>query len=216
MKDWMIISAFLIVVVVTAVVVFAGENGPEGTELTSGEAINTAVEPYQSAVVDTIIPKLEHGKSVYFIYPKARYRINGVLVSKKRYVKGFMSWLSPWDYAIIWGDAPNYLPYLEFEQMVRYCMFRLKSSSGVDVNKISLQMGNNHLIPATKNIRKALGKAKVHDLVSLEGFLVNVQGKNRKNQLSSWNTSLVRTDNGGGACEIIYVTKLRIENTVYE
>lgn len=216
MKDWMIIAGFVLIVVGTGILIYRNLNAPVGTEAGDSQPIDISLEPFQEAKPDTLIPKLEIGSSIYFIYPQASYRINGILVSKKRYVKGFMSRLSPWDYAIIWGDAPNFLPYLEFEQMVRYCMFRLKPSSGGDVNKIALQMGNNHLIPATKNIRRALGKAKVHDSVSLEGFLVNVQGKNRKNMLSSWNTSLVRTDNGGGACEIIYVTKLRIENTVYE
>lgn len=216
LKDWMIIAGFILIVAGTGVMLFRNINAPVGTETDTNQPIDISLEPFQEANPDTLIPKLEIGSSSFFIYPKARYRINGMLVSKKRYLKGFMSRLSPWDYALIWGTAPNYLPYLEFDQMVRYCLFSLKSTSQVDVQTISRQMGNNHLIPATKNLRKALGKAKKRDLICIEGFLVNVRGQDRCKRSSTWNTSLVRTDSGGGACEIIYVTRLRIGNVVYE
>jgi hypothetical protein len=212
----MIIAGFILIVTGTGIMLYRNISAPVGTETEDTQPIDISLEPLQEANPDTLIPKLEMGRSSFNIYPKARYRIKGMLVSKKRYLKGFMSRLSPWDYALIWGTAPNYLPYLEFEQMVRYCLFRLKSTAVVDVQTISRQMGNNHLIPATKNIRKALGKAKKHDLVSIEGYLVNVRGQDSRKRSSAWNTSLVRTDSGGGACEIIYVTKLRIGNMVYE
>ncbi|GAB1366497.1 hypothetical protein MASR1M36_13680 [Candidatus Cloacimonadaceae bacterium] len=216
MIDKLIVVGFVLIVVSSAVWLYSSLNQPTGRDLSDSPAINYALDPIQIARPDTTIPVLVHAGARYTIIPKARYQINGVLVSKKRYIKGYMSWLSPWDYAIIWGDAPNYLPYLKFEQMVRYCMFQLKSPSQVDVNKIANQMGNNHLIPANPNLRKAMGKAQKHDLISLDGFLVNVIGQDRKRRISKWNTSLIRTDNGGGACEIIYVSRLRINNTVYE
>ena len=31
-----------------------------------------------------------------------------------------------------------------------------------------------------------------------------------------WNTSLSRTDSGDGSCELIYLTKARIGNRIYE
>lgn len=216
MKDKLIIIACVLVVACCGWWFISTFNQPEGQILNESSSIDYSMEPMQIANPDTTIPIIEHAGSRYTIIPKARYQINGVLVSKKRYMKGYMSYLSPWDYAIIWGDAPNYLPYLKFEQMVRYCMFQFKSSSPVDVNKIANQMGNNHLIPANKNLRKALGKAKIHDLISLDGFLVNVIGQDKRRRISNWNTSLIRTDNGGGACEIIYVTRLRINNTIFE
>ena len=126
-----------------------------------------------------------------------------------------MSWLSPYDYAIIWGNAPSYLPYLKFDQIVRFCLFKLKSDSPVDATYLNSHMGNNHLIPATVNIRKALSKARKKDLVVIEGYLVSVLAKDRKNRIYTWKSSLSRDDKGNGACEIIYVTSLRIDERIY-
>jgi len=60
-----------------------------------------------------------------------------------------------------------------------------------------------------------MGKVKKKDIVQLEGHLVNVLGRDKKKRFSSWNTITTRTDEGNGACEIIYVTCLRINHKEY-
>jgi len=216
LKDWLIVSCFIVVVLAVGWFIFQDLNSPKFNLADSDSPIDISGEPLQIASPDTLIPFIEHAGCRYVIKPQARYRISGILVSKRHYMRGFMSYLSPWDYAIIWGEAPNYLSYMKFDQIVRYCMFEFKSPVQVDFKKIANQMGNNHLIPSTPNLRKALGKARKLDRVKVEGFLVNVVGQDRKQRFSYWNTSLEHTDNGGGACEIIYVTRLRINDKVYE
>lgn len=127
-----------------------------------------------------------------------------------------MSWLSPYDYAIIWGKAPEYLPYLKFDQIVRFCLFEYKNGAPIDIEYLSAHMSNNHLIPSTLNLRRAFSTAKKKDLVSIDGFLVYVSSTDKQNRSSTWNSSLSRDDKGNGACEIIYVTRLRINDKVYE
>ncbi len=61
-----------------------------------------------------------------------------------------------------------------------------------------------------------MGKVKKSDLVRIEGFLVNVTGVDAKNRVINWKTSTTREDTGNGACEIIYVSKLRLNNNIYE
>ena len=75
---------------------------------------------------------------------------------------------------------------------------------------------NNHIIPANEAILRAVDRhVKVHDRIVLEGYLVNVEGKNTEQRISM-KTSLSREDGGRGACEIIYVTRLQVENEIYE
>ena len=70
------------------------------------------------------------------------------------------------------------------------------------------------MIPATDNIRRALKTINTNDLISIEGYLVNVTGK-IKNSDVWWSTSTSRSDSGDHSCEIIYVEKLRINDKVY-
>jgi hypothetical protein len=74
---------------------------------------------------------------------------------------------------------------------------------------------NNHIIPANENIRKAVdSKVRVHDKIVLDGYLVNVEGRNQGRRISM-KSSLTRKDSNRGACEIIYVTGVQVEDKMY-
>jgi hypothetical protein len=64
-----------------------------------------------------------------------------------------------------------------------------------------------HLIPADDAIKAVLFAARVGQVLSLDGELVDVTRKN------GWamKSSLTRDDTGAGACEVIYVRAARIE-----
>ncbi|MDZ4181316.1 MAG: hypothetical protein U1B83_00460, partial [Candidatus Cloacimonadaceae bacterium] len=162
------------------------------------------------------LPVIEYGKKRVFLSAKAEYRIGGILVSKRRYTNGFMSDLSPWDYAMIWGDVPNFINHIKFDQIVRYCLFKYDPSQGIDVDYVSRHLSNNHLIPANKNIRKALKAGKKGMSVELSGYLVDVDAVLPGGGSQTWRSSMKRDDTAGGACEIIYVTRLRLGDRVYE
>jgi hypothetical protein len=164
----------------------------------------------------TQLPAVSYNGSQFEFTVKAKYDINGMLVSKHRYPRGLMRNLSPYDYALVWGKVPEQLEHLKFSQAYRYCLFSFKGIAPVDKQYIQNHMSNNHMIPSTPNLRKALKTARKGDLVGIEGYLVNVKATQGNRVLSRWKTSTVREDTGDGACEIIYVTRLRIKDKIYE
>ncbi len=182
----------------------------------SDTSIDIADDPAQKTLKDVTLAPMQLGSSRFFFDVKASYTLKGMLVSKRRYSRGFMSRLSPYDYAIIWGKTIDMLPHLRFTQTYRYCLYNYKLSTPVDPKYVQSHMSNNHMIPSTQNIRKALKYAKKGDLVEIEGYLVYVTATSKNKGTSNWNSSLIREDDGNGACEVIYITKLRIKDKIYE
>jgi len=178
--------------------------------------IDLMEEPIQSDAQGTALPITNRGKLMYIFTAKASYRIAGMNVSKQRYHKGHMSKISPYDYALVWGEVPQHMQHLKFEQVVRFCLMRHDNTLPLTLEYLYTHMSNNHLIPANKNISKALSLGRKGDQVVLDGYLVNVVLGKKGRTIGVWNTSLDRTDKGSGACEIIYLTRLRINDRVFE
>jgi hypothetical protein len=70
------------------------------------------------------------------------------------------------------------------------------------------------MVPATDNIRRALKSIKTNDLITAQGYLINITGKAGGRNVW-WSTSTSRSDSGDHSCEIIYVEKLRVRDKVY-
>jgi hypothetical protein len=181
-----------------------------------GAVITLQDDPVQAADSTTTLKPITEGSLEHRLTVKAAYRLSGMLVSKHRYRLGKMTRLAPWDYAVAWGKTIDWLPYLSFSQASRYCFFKYKLSSPVDRKYVESHMSNNHLIPATPNLRRAFKLAKKRQPVMVEGYLVNVRTYRKDSETGIWNTSLIRDDIGQGACEIIYVTRLQLGDQIYE
>lgn len=181
-----------------------------------GAVITLQDDPIQEADSTTTLRPMVEGSLEHRFTVKAYYKISGMLVSKHRYRLGKMTRLAPWDYAVAWGKTLDWLPHLKFSQASRYCFFKYKLDSPVDRKVVETQTSNNHLIPSTPNLRRALKQAKKRQPVMIEGYLVNVRTYRRDKETGIWNTSLIRSDIGQGACEIIYVTRLQIGDQIYE
>jgi len=214
--DWIILSVLALALILGGTVLYRTFTAPEELPAPLDEPLDLKPDPIQSDAKGTALPVIEMGGRQIFLWAQANYSITGQLVSKNRYVKGFMSDLSPWDYALGWGQVRTYIDHLRFKQMVRFCLFQPKKDAVVDFDYVNTHMSNNHLIPATANIRKAMASAKKGDIVKLDGYLVNVTASKNGQTVASWNTSTTRTDTGNGACEIMYVTRLRIGDRVFE
>jgi hypothetical protein len=214
--DWLILVLLAIALMIGGYVLYGSFTAPEENVASSDDVLDLKQDPIQGDATGEGLPVIEMGGRQIFLWAKARYSITGQLVSKNRYVNGFMSDLSPWDYALAWGQTDTYIDQLRFQQMVRFCLFEPKKGAVVDFNYVNSHISNNHLIPATKNIRRALALAKKGDIVKLDGYLVNVEAGKNGQTVAGWNTSTTRTDTGNGACEIIYVTRLRIGDRVFE
>ncbi len=181
------------------------------------DEIDTSRDPVQIPYKadEPIVMEIKNG---YFtITPVAEYKISGVVVGKGTYSSDWDGEISPVDLAISWGELaqPESSQYIDYTQGNRWYFCQYKPGSPFDNSYIISHSSNNHIIPSTENIRRAVKAIKRKDKIVLEGFLVNLKGI-YKDQPVAWNTSLSRTDAGNGSCELFYVSKVRIETRVYE
>ena len=179
--------------------------------------IDTSQDPIQTPYKadDPITREVKNG--YFMITLVAEYKISGVVVGKETYSSNWAGEISPVDLAIAWGKLaePGSDRYVTYTQGYRWYFYQCKSESPFDNYYVLSHSSNNHIIPANENIRRAVKMVKKKHKVVLEGFLVNLKGTYKKQQVR-WNTSLSRTDGGNGSCELFYVLKVRIRTKVYE
>jgi len=193
---------------------------PASTPAGAADKINVLHDPIQEPyrVTETFSRQITGG-SVKII-PVAAYRIAGEVMSKRKYTQGWGAEIAPFDLALVWGmlTYPHVRKQLSIKHdNTRMAWFRMKGDEPpVDHDYAMSHGANNHLIPANENIRMALdSQVKVHDRIALEGYLVNVEGRNQEQKIAM-KTSLTRTDTDRGACEIIYVTRLQVGDKIYQ
>ena len=181
------------------------------------DEIDTSRDPIQVPFKadEPIIREIKNG--YFIITPVTEYRLSGVVVGKGTYSSDWGGEISPVDLAISWGRLaqPESSQYIKYTQGNRWYLYQYKPGSPFDNSYIISHSSNNHIIPATENIRRAVKAVRKKDKIVLEGFLVNVKGI-YKEQPVAWNTSLSRTETGSGSCELFYVSKVRIDTKVYE
>ena len=209
-------SGGLFFLIVFLCLALSGCNRPQATGIESDE-IDTSGDPLQTLISsqDPILIKTKSGEFV--LTPAAEYRIAAVVVGREDYSYGWNARISPVDLALAWGRLaePDSRKYVSYSVGGRWVSFKLKEGSPFDVAYVISHASNNHIIPSTRNIRRAVKTIKERQKVVLEGFLVRLSGTYDGKQVW-WNTSLSRTDSGDGSCELLYVTKARIGYKVYE
>ena len=168
-------------------------------ETTQPPGILVPTAPLQTAVPSTA-PIIMRGDNQ--ITPLAAYDITGRVIAKQTYRWGREADIAPVDLTLGWQamSDTSVLSHFRFHISRRYASWRYRESplSDEDINNHS---SNNHLIPATPRIEKALKHAHVGDVVHLRGYLVRVHASDGY----EWSSSLTRTDTGWGACELMYV-----------
>ena len=141
--------------------------------------------------------------------PRARYRLTAYALITDNTMRDAWSAVSGLDIAFAWGRVahPAVLRHLVFHLKRRYLSVYFRGSPPVGPKTIMNHLGNHHLVAADEEVAAALARIQPGDLVSLEGDLVDivVAGQHLK-------TSLSRTDAGDGACEVLYVERVEIEN----
>ncbi len=170
------------------------------------------------------------------VTPRARYELNGVLVSHRENLDAF-GYLVPIDACIIWGlygDAKE-RKNVSVANHGRVCY--VEWTGDVDGAYLMTHLSNNHLVPANDNIRRAIEWMGDGDEVRLEGYLVDMEipvprdqlaevmaqltkgdlgNVQRTNETFTWKTSLTREDEGMGACETMWVTAVQIGKQRYQ
>jgi hypothetical protein len=157
-------------------------------------------DPIQTS--DKLPPPFSDGDFV--ITPLARYSITAVVLSRERYRFDDGAALSPLDLALGWGSMSiaGVVNDLQMSQGGRFYEYQWKESSPLEPDQIISHSANTHCLPANAQVRRQLLSVKRHDLVTMEGYLVEARGANG----SVWRSSLTRDDDGGGACEVMWVT----------
>ena len=154
------------------------------------------------------------------VTPLYDYKLSGLLVSKMGYrffsIYKYDS-IFPFDVCVIWGSNVKRKVYkkktIKFSQDCRWCNV---SWNEPDVDFDFTEISNNHLLINNREIEGKIKSLVQGDQIQILGRLVNVKAfkVNTKDTSSpeeiSWRTSTTRTDSGAGACEIIYVDKIKI------
>lgn len=187
------------------------------TDYDSSE-IDPSEEPLQENVDNEPAITFEKKGWTFTITPRAKYRISGKVLSVKSYHYGLNALISPVDIALTFGELYRSGLYekIEWSQSQRWYWWKYGSSfPKKDDNFIARWSSNNHIIPATDNVKKAVKSISGGDLVTLEGYLIYIDGK-KEDQSFWWHSSLSRSDRGDGSCEVIYLKRIKIGENIYE
>lgn len=142
--------------------------------------------------------------------PLAHYEVRGMVLSETHYWIDDSAPLSPVDLCIAWGGIaePKIFRQLSISQSYRWCSWTYSESFPYDNGYINRNMANTHLIPATRSLAIAAKRVRRGDWIEIEGELVEISGT-LKGREFTWRSSISREDEGGGACEVLYLTRLQ-------
>lgn len=154
------------------------------------------------------------------VTPLYAYSISGLVVSKFDYSKVSLERTGqafPVDFCMIWGSNVANRIYqaktLRFSQDCRWCQVEWNQPvEGFKMDKIS----NNHLLVDNQVLEKKIRSILRGDQVRISGLLVSLKAVNTRQSdaynpvYMTWQSSVIRTDSGAGACEVIYVEDVQI------
>jgi hypothetical protein len=166
-------------------------------------------EPTQQSASIPTITKQEKDY-LYTIEPIAEYSIQGLVVSSY----DSASWYDIYhkndpgnikDLCLVWGSNLSNGSYhqVSFSSGQFTCYY---SWFGNDPHFNTSAMSNNHLLPATDAIKRAILNTHRGEQVRIEGVLANYTVTKNGQKMVNRHTSLTRDDTGNGACEVLYVT----------
>ena len=158
-----------------------------------------------------------HGQN-YIVEPVASYKISGLVVSHNNTtglgdIYHDATSVDLKDLCIIWGSNldRDVLKNTIFWSEPWTCFARSRGSS--DYLLSGTELSNNHLIGSSASIREKIKSVGIGDVVSIKGQLINYWNENTPEFKRQ--SSLVRTDDGDGACEVIFVTDISIDATPF-
>ena len=140
--------------------------------------------------------------------PLAIFSIDARILHSKTYRYGNQAALVPVDLALGWGPMSDQrvLNQLRISQSARFYWYEYPGQPPIPKEQIISHSTNVHIIPATNAVASRCKSLREGALVHLSGELVEASGPG----ISSWRSSLSRTDTGNGACELMWVKELSI------
>jgi hypothetical protein len=167
--------------------------------------ILVAERPVQADLQPTTFPLGD-----YLLTRKANFEIRARVLSKEPYYLGRTADLAPVDLALGWGvmSDSSVLSQIDITQSARWYRTRYDLPPPISEQQIIFNSSNMHMIPARKDIERTLKKLREGDIVLIKGYLVDVDHDSGW----YWRSSMSRLDTGNGACELVYVESLSVEN----
>lgn len=172
-----------------------------------------ATEPNQLNLENAKPIDMDWEGAAYRLYPRANYELQGLVVAEHRadslsdlMHKETGDQFNTRDICVVWGQLLKSGLYerLEFWHGDWTCYVRGKSADWSQVDQ--RELSNTHVLPKYQAIKDVLDKIEVGDEIRLSGQLVDYDFKGRPFR----KTSLVRTDTGNGACEVMLVDQAKI------
>ncbi|WP_292756917.1 hypothetical protein [Methylophaga sp. UBA2689] len=159
--------------------------------------------PVQAEVADLLPIPFDD----YAIQPMAEFTLEARVLAREDYWLGREADLSPTDLVLGWGEMadPQVVKQINIRQSGRWYFWQVESFP-IPRRNIETQSANMHLIPANDEVARTLKQIRPGQLVTLQGYLVNVNADDGWR----WRSSLTREDTGANACELIYVKQLKI------
>lgn len=170
--------------------------------------------PIQTRTSGSIFKKIDN-ENIKITYV-AEYTIVGRVVDVQNYRENNLeNKLSPIDIGLSWGFLANEENHQKLNWSSlgnRFLSWYTSNNEWVNMiggrNQIIKNHSNNHLIPSNNEIEKLIKNIKEDDYIMIEGYLVNINCNLNDGSNFYWNTSTSRSDEGNGACELIYVNNI--------
>jgi hypothetical protein len=163
------------------------------------DGVLAAADPRQTDVQGGDKTRVGH----WTLTVRAHYQITARILGHERYYFDSLSDLVRDDLALGWGAMSDnrILRTMEITQSNRFYYWRAPIASALPKESIISHSANTHVIPRDALVAKQLSRLRPGQVVTLSGDLVD-----GKRDDGSWvNTSLVRNDTGAGACEVMLV-----------
>lgn len=139
---------------------------------------------------------------------RARFSLTGRVLGRERYRLDPMAELVPYDLALGWGlmSDTSVLDRVDVSQGNRFYYWHTADDS-LPLAELARHSANMHLIAADGEVADAIAGARVGQIVSIEGVLVDISRPDG----GGMRTSLTRDDTGAGACEIVWVERIGLQ-----
>ena len=142
----------------------------------------------------------------FSLRPRAEFHATVRVLHRENYTFGDLARLVPTDFAVGWGPMSDsaVLADIDISQANRFYFWSTRDWP-IERDAIETHSANWHVIPENERVRSVLDRLRAGSVVTLEGRLVDIEGKEARMA-----TSLTRSDTGAGACEILLATSARI------
>jgi hypothetical protein len=169
----------------------------------AADGVLAADEPRQTDIAHGATVQIGH----WTLTVRANYEVTARVLAREPYHFDAMSDLVPEDLALGWGPMSDnqILKTIEISQSNRFYYWHATAKTPIPRETIIAHSANTHVIPQNSLIAHQLAHLRPGEVVTLRGELVDAVRADGR-----WiKTSMVRTDTGAGACEVLLVTDVR-------